>query len=89
MSVAPVTDEERRRNISVKKIVPSEGVDTVMSMFNRHLHYSVCTDRNGAGDRSYYEALALTVRDHLASRWLRTKQYYYEHDVKVRFSPSW
>lgn len=51
--------------------------------FNRHLHYSLVKDRNVANPRDYYQALALAVRDHLVSRWIRTQQNYYEKDPKV------
>lgn len=34
--------------------------------------------------RDYYFALAATVRDHLVTRWIRTQQFYYETDPKVR-----
>uniref|UniRef100_A0AC35TFU0 Alpha-1,4 glucan phosphorylase n=1 Tax=Rhabditophanes sp. KR3021 TaxID=114890 RepID=A0AC35TFU0_9BILA len=39
-------------------------------------------DRNVATPRDYYFALAYTVRDHLASKWIQTQQYYYEKNPK-------
>lgn len=41
-------------------------------------------DRNVATVRDYFFALAHTVKDHLVSRWIRTQQYYYEKDPKVK-----
>ena len=32
--------------------------------------------------RDYYQALAHTVYDHLAGRWIRTQQHYYDKDPK-------
>ena len=45
MSVKPQSDEDRRRQISVKKVVPAENVSTIMLRFNQHLHYTYGYDR--------------------------------------------
>ena len=79
----PKTDQERRKQISVRGIAQIGNVKNVQTTFNRHLHYTLVKDRNVATPRDYFFALAHTVRDHLVSRWIRTQQYYYESDPKV------
>ena len=83
---SPMSDADRRRQISVKHVAPVENVATLKKSFNRHLHYTLIKDRNVATSRDYYYALANTVKDHITSRWIRTQQYYYEKDPKVRIS---
>lgn len=80
---APMSDSDRRKQISVRGIAQVENVGEVKKGFNRHLHYTLVKDRNVATTRDYYFALAHTVKDHLVSRWIRTQQYYYEKDPKV------
>uniref|UniRef100_A0A0N4ZYX7 Alpha-1,4 glucan phosphorylase n=1 Tax=Parastrongyloides trichosuri TaxID=131310 RepID=A0A0N4ZYX7_PARTI len=77
-----MSDYEKRKQISVHGIAEVENVSNLKNAFNRHLHFSIIKDRNNATMRDYYNALALTVRDHLVSRWIRTQQYYYEKDPK-------
>ncbi|KAF7651919.1 hypothetical protein LDENG_00103780 [Lucifuga dentata] len=79
---APVTDQEKRRQISVRGIGCLEDVLNVKTSFNRHLHFTLVKDRNVATPRDFYFALAHTVRDHLVGRWIRTQQYYYQEDPK-------
>nr|XP_022901495.1 glycogen phosphorylase [Onthophagus taurus] len=76
------TDNERRKQISVRGIAELADVNEVKKTFNRHLHYTLVKDRNVATTRDYYFALAHTVKDHLVSRWIRTQQFYYETDPK-------
>ncbi|KAI6213569.1 hypothetical protein M3Y94_00165200 [Aphelenchoides besseyi] len=76
------SDQERRKQISVRGIAQVENVANIKKTINRHLHFSQIKDRNVATSRDYFFALAETVRDHLVSRWIRTQQYYYEHDPK-------
>ena len=80
---SPMSDADKRRQISVKHVAPVENVATLKKSFNRHLHYTLVKDRNVATTRDYYFALANTVKDHITSRWIRTQQYYYEKDPKV------
>ena len=79
----PKTDQERRKQISVRGIPQLGNVKSVQKSFNRHLHYTLVKDRNVATPRDYFFALAHTVRDHLVARWIRTQQYYYDSDPKV------
>uniref|UniRef100_T1JIP1 Alpha-1,4 glucan phosphorylase n=1 Tax=Strigamia maritima TaxID=126957 RepID=T1JIP1_STRMM len=82
MASQPVTDIEKRKQISVRGIAQVGNVSNVKKTFNRHLHYTLVKDRNVATPRDYYFALAHTVRDHLVGRWIRTQQNYYEKDPK-------
>ncbi|KAL4656237.1 glycogen phosphorylase, liver form-like [Arapaima gigas] len=79
---APLSDQEKRKQISIRGIVGVENVAEVKKSFNRHLHFTLVKDRNIATQRDYYFALAHTVRDHLVGRWIRTQQFYYETDPK-------
>ncbi|KAL4832914.1 hypothetical protein H8958_021596 [Nasalis larvatus] len=74
----PLTDQEKRRQISIRGIVGVENVAELKKGFNRHLHFTLVKDRNVATPRDYYFALAHTVRDHLVGRWIRTQQHYYD-----------
>nr|XP_020477974.1 glycogen phosphorylase, brain form [Monopterus albus] len=78
----PLTDQEKRKQISVRGIAGLGDVAEIKRTFNRHLHFTLVKDRNVATPRDYYFALAHTVRDHLVGRWIRTQQYYYEKDPK-------
>ncbi|KAM8946993.1 glycogen phosphorylase, muscle form [Pelodytes ibericus] len=78
----PLTDQEKRKQISVRGLAGAENVSDLKKNFNRHLHFTLVKDRNVANPRDYYFALANTVRDHLVGRWIRTQQHYYEHDPK-------
>ncbi|KAG9475372.1 glycogen phosphorylase, muscle form [Eleutherodactylus coqui] len=78
----PLTDQEKRKQISVRGLAGAENVSDLKKNFNRHLHFTLVKDRNVANARDYYFALAHTVRDHLVGRWIRTQQHYYEHDPK-------
>lgn len=79
----PLSDEDKRKQISIRGIVDVENVAALKKGFNRHLHFTLVKDRNIATPRDYYFALAHTVRDHLVGRWIRTQQFYYETDPKV------
>ena len=79
----PVSDIDKRKQISVRGIAQVEDVGEVKKGFNRHLHFTLIKDRNVATPRDYYFALAHCVKDHLVSRWIRTQQHYFEKDPKV------
>ncbi|XP_006737195.1 glycogen phosphorylase, muscle form, partial [Leptonychotes weddellii] len=78
----PLSDQEKRKQISVRGLAGVENVAELKKNFNRHLHFTLVKDRNVATPRDYYFALAHTVRDHLVGRWIRTQQHYYEKDPK-------
>lgn len=87
----PLSDQDKRKQISVRGLAGVENVSELKKNFNRHLHFTLVKDRNVATPRDYYFALAHTVRDHLVGRWIRTQQHYYEKDPKVlrRGHPGW
>lgn len=85
----PMSDQDKRKQISVRGLAGVENVSELKKNFNRHLHFTLVKDRNVATPRDYYFALAHTVRDHLVGRWIRTQQYYYEKDPKVLLEASW
>ena len=62
----------------------SKGTDwkSIQISFANHLEYSLSKDQYTATDRDLYLSLALSVRDRLIERWIRTQQLYYNHDVK-------
>lgn len=78
----PLSDHDKRKQISVRGLAGAEDVNALKKNFNRHLHFTLVKDRNVSNPRDYYFALAHTVRDHLVGRWIRTQQHYYEHDPK-------
>ncbi|KAI2651267.1 Glycogen phosphorylase, muscle form [Labeo rohita] len=78
----PLSDHDRKKQISVRGLAGVENVADLKKNFNRHLHFTLVKDRNVSTRRDYYFALAHTVRDHLVGRWIRTQQSYYERDPK-------
>ncbi|MBU2622693.1 MAG: glycogen/starch/alpha-glucan family phosphorylase, partial [Proteobacteria bacterium] len=62
----------------------SKGTDwkSIQISFANHLEYSLSKDQYTATDRDLYLSLALSTRDRLIERWIRTQQLYYNHDVK-------
>ncbi len=50
--------------------------------FASHLEYSLSKDQYTATTRDLYLALALSTRDRLIERWIKTQQKYYKADVK-------
>ncbi|CAF4206674.1 unnamed protein product [Rotaria magnacalcarata] len=81
-SKTPLTDKDRRKQISIRGLPVLENVASVKKTFNRHLHFTIVKDRNVATNRDYFLSIAYTVRDHLVGRWIRTQQHYYETDPK-------
>lgn len=84
----PLSDHDRKKQISVRGLAGVENVAELKQNFNRHLHFTLVKDRNVATRRDYYFALAHTVREHLIGRWIRTQQHYYEKDPKVSSRPK-
>uniref|UniRef100_A0A671N8A4 Alpha-1,4 glucan phosphorylase n=1 Tax=Sinocyclocheilus anshuiensis TaxID=1608454 RepID=A0A671N8A4_9TELE len=84
----PLSDHDRKKQISVRGLAGVENVADLKKNFNRHLHFTLVKDRNVSTKRDYYFALAHTVRDHLVGRWFRTQQSYYEKDPK-KISSGW
>ncbi|MEN2997735.1 MAG: glycogen/starch/alpha-glucan phosphorylase [Brevinematia bacterium] len=58
-------------------------VDSIKSSFAKHLKYSMVKDEYSATDLDKLFSLALTVRDRLVEKWIKTQQRYYEiPDIK-------
>ena len=83
MGEKPLSDVDRKRQISLRKLPVLEDLNSIKESFNRHLHFSLVKDRNVATKRDYYNSLAYTVKDHLVGKWIRSQQSYYEKDPKV------
>ncbi|MBN1501618.1 MAG: glycogen/starch/alpha-glucan phosphorylase [Spirochaetes bacterium] len=56
--------------------------DSIQKSFVTHMVYSLAKDEYSATDRDIYESIALTTRDRLIERWIKTQQTYYDKDVK-------
>lgn len=82
MGEKPLSDLDRKRQISLRKLPVVEDLNSIKESFNRHLHYSLVKDRNVATKRDYFNSLAHTVKDHLVGKWIRSQQSYYEKDPK-------
>lgn len=67
----PISDTDKRKQISVRGIAQVEDVTEVKKGFNRHLHFTLIKDRNVATPRDYFFALAHCVKDHMVTRWIR------------------
>lgn len=83
MAQKPLSDLERKKSISLRKIPLVDNVVGVKDSFNRHLHFTLIKDRIVATNRDYFTALCHTVRDNLTEKWIRTQRDYYEKDPKV------
>src|SRR4030042_5217453 len=61
-----------------------KGMDkkSLQLSFANHLEYSLSKDKYTATMRDLYQSLALTARDRMIERWIRTQQTYYDEDVK-------
>jgi hypothetical protein len=84
------TSNQRRREIFMKKskLFQSwgtfrKGLDaqSIQLSFASHLEYSLSNDQFTATNRDLYQALALSARDRLIERWIKTQQKYYTADV--------
>lgn len=52
------------------------------ALYDRHLVFDYAIDPDLASPRERYEAVARSLRDVLALRWLRTKKTHYQRDPK-------
>jgi len=59
-----------------------EGINNIKSLFLNHLEYSLIKDTTTVKPWDVYYALALSLRDRLIERWLRTQYEYRKQDVK-------
>lgn len=56
--------------------------EEIRRAFTDHVEFTRGKNFDSAGAWDRYTALALTVRDRLAKRWVQTAKRYYQHDVK-------
>ncbi len=61
-----------------------KGMDTrqIQLSFASHLEYSLSKDQYTATMRDLYHSLALTIRDRMIERWIKTQQIYHAEDLK-------
>jgi len=58
------------------------SVEDIQLSFVEHLRYSLTKDQYTATMRDLWHSLAWATWDHLAERWIRTQQRYYQEDAK-------
>jgi starch phosphorylase len=58
------------------------NASSIQLSFASHLEYSLSKDQYTATTRDLYTALALTARDRMVERWIKTQQKYHEFDVR-------
>ncbi len=62
-----------------RKAMDAYGIELGVA---NHLQYSLSKDQYTATRNDLYQSLALTVRDRLIERWIKTQQAYYHSDAK-------
>src|SRR3954463_1965160 len=80
----PVTQVSHQDGSPPAHLGPRSPVDArgLFRAFIDHVGYSRGKAAETATTYDRFQALALTVRDRLAERWVQTQRAYYEHDVK-------
>ena len=58
---APVTDKDKRKQISVRGIAEVENVANIKTGFSRHLHYTIIKDRHVATPRWVLKCVPTTL----------------------------
>ena len=59
---APVSDKDKRKQISVRGIAQVESVANIKKSFNRHLHYTIIKDRHVATQRYVIQYVDFILR---------------------------
>ncbi|HOJ64210.1 MAG TPA: glycogen/starch/alpha-glucan phosphorylase [Spirochaetota bacterium] len=67
---------------SLSKEMNRDIVERIKNSFLNHRKYSLAKDEYSATDHDNFYSLALTVRDFLIERWIKTQQTYYNNDAK-------
>ena len=64
--------------------VTRQGLDknSIKRSFGDNLTFGLAKDQYSATERDYFTSLALTVRERLVERWIKTQQAYYHSDAK-------
>jgi starch phosphorylase len=60
----------------------SPTVEAIKKSILSHLNYTLAKDQYSATTRDCYQAVALSVRDHLIKGWINTQRRYYQEDRK-------
>jgi starch phosphorylase len=63
-------------------VVDQKKVEAIKETFLRHRKTSLAKDEYTATSHDNYISLALTVREMLIERWIKTQQSYYDQDAK-------
>ncbi len=58
------------------------SVDALKRAFNAHRKYTLAKTQSRATRLDLFKSLALVVRDHLIEKWIETKKFQYDKDVK-------
>ncbi len=78
-------DEKKNNGIDYSIFfTDKKSADTysLANQFAEHLEMSLVKDRYTVGKKDAYNALAMSIRDRLIRRWLRTQHKYRMHDTK-------
>jgi len=70
------------RQVTVKTLPRVNDTDDLIESINRHLFGTQLKDRTDATTDDIYVALALSLRDQMAQRWIRTQRRNREHNLK-------
>jgi glycogen phosphorylase len=79
-----MSNDSNQKQIEIRVEDDRTGVEevTLKRAFLDHLYYSQAKDQHTATPHDKYVSLALTVRDRLIQRWMKTQQEYYKQDAK-------
>lgn len=59
-----------------------KDVETLRKSLMKNLTYNLAKDMYSATPRDKFQAIALSVREYIVERWIRTQQRYYDVDAK-------
>jgi starch phosphorylase len=59
-----------------------KDIEALRHSLTNHLTYNLAKDMYSATSRDKFQAIALSVRELIAERWIRTQQRYYDVDAK-------
>lgn len=59
-----------------------EDIEAIRHSITNHLTYNLAKDMYSATSRDKFQAIALSVREIISERWIRTQQRYYDVDAK-------
>ena len=68
--------------VNIDNLSKGKGVESLKRTFNAHRKYTLAKSQSGATRLDLYKSLALVVRDHLVEKWIETKKFQYDNDVK-------